>query len=111
VPPGGQGVDLRGGHLQPCPPDGGGVPDPVTGSVGAPCECRRGRHDPAMGAAYGGRMQVAARTEVGHVRARNEDALLVAGRTGWWPSSTAWAGTRPATWPAQPRRPACASPA
>ena len=32
-------------------------------------------------------------------------------RTGWWPSSTAWAGTRPATWPARPRRPACASPA
>ena len=28
---------------------------------------------------YGGRVQVAARTEVGHVRSRNEDALLVAG--------------------------------
>ncbi len=28
---------------------------------------------------YGGRVQVAARTEIGHVRSRNEDALLVAG--------------------------------
>lgn len=33
---------------------------------------------PGRGDLYGGRMQVAARTEVGHVRARNEDALLVA---------------------------------
>lgn len=33
-------------------------------------------------ALYGGGMQVAARTEVGHVRARNEDALLVAGDEG-----------------------------
>ena len=31
---------------------------------------------------YGGRMQVAARTELGHVRTRNEDALLVAGEDG-----------------------------
>jgi serine/threonine protein phosphatase PrpC len=35
-----------------------------------------------VGDPYGGRMQVAARTEVGHVRARNEDALLVAGEDG-----------------------------
>ena len=28
------------------------------------------------------RVQVAARTEVGHVRSRNEDALLVAGEDG-----------------------------
>ena len=39
-------------------------------------ECRKRMHP------YGGRMQVAARTEVGHVRARNEDALLVAGEDG-----------------------------
>ena len=32
--------------------------------------------------AYGGRVQVAARTEIGHVRSRNEDALLVAREDG-----------------------------
>ena len=37
---------------------------------------------PGTGHPYGGRMQVAARTEVGHVRARNEDALMVAGEDG-----------------------------
>jgi serine/threonine protein phosphatase PrpC len=37
---------------------------------------------PGRGDPYGGRMQVAARTEVGHVRSRNEDALLVAEADG-----------------------------
>lgn len=31
---------------------------------------------------YGGRVQVAARTEIGHVRTKNEDALLVAAEDG-----------------------------
>ena len=43
---------------------------------------RGGGGVPGAADPYGGRMQVAARTEVGHVRARNEDALLVAGEAG-----------------------------
>jgi PPM family protein phosphatase len=34
-------------------------------------------HDRAAALGYGGHMQVASRTEVGHVRRRNEDSLLV----------------------------------